>query len=279
MALEIDDGLIDLAELLRKSQGDKLASKDFFGRYWDAVIPTADKALFETGFLIIIDAKYVNYRSANGLGRDGMKNEVFAAVERVLGASRLKFRPTLALKNIRFFDEAEVVQLKPWAEGWEEDGWRSLEPHPGGLYTIYVSRPVREFLCRDTHDKPLWQERYPAPPKELSRDLNKLLTKCGTTGQTVTWVEHDNVVAARKSKRSPTQDKCVAAKGYSANAVCCQKYAINLGICHSNLLQALSMIYPGYYPNATKAKKRRVAEVCSLLSGYFKAILIESVAT
>ncbi|CVK98182.1 uncharacterized protein FMAN_12251 [Fusarium mangiferae] len=206
------------AELLRKSQGDKLASKDFFGRYWDAVIPTPDKALFETGFLI---------------------KEVFAAVKRVLDAPRLKFRPTLTINNIVFFDQ----KIIPKAEGWDKDGWRSLEPHPGGLYTIYVSRPVREFLCRDNHDKPLWQDRYPAPPERRAHDLNELLTNCKTTKTTTTFtfVEHDYVVAARKGKRTPTQDKCVAAKGFSANA-------------------ALSKIYPEYHPDVAKAKKRRVAE-------------------
>lgn len=217
--LETNDGLIDLAELLRKSQGDKLASKDFFGRYWDAVIPIADKALFETGFLIVIDARYLQYRGAGDPDREKIKEEVFAAVKRVLDAPRLKFRPTLTLNNVVFFDQ----EITPKAEGWDKDGWRSLEPHPGGLYTIYVSRPVREFLCRDNHDKPLWQDRYPAPPEKLAHDLNELLTNCKTTNtqSTFTLVKHDYVVAARKGKRTPTQDKCVAPKGFSANAVCC----------------------------------------------------------
>ncbi|KAG5788907.1 hypothetical protein H9Q69_012031 [Fusarium xylarioides] len=229
------------AELLRNSQGDKLASKDFFGRYWDAVIPPADNAMFATGFLIVIDGRYVGYRSMDGLGRDEMKNEVCEAVGRVLGAARLKFKPPLTRDNVRFFDEAEITQLGPWTEDWYKDGWRSIEPHPGGLYSIYVSRPVREFLCRDTHDKQLWQERYPAPQKQITQDLDELLTNCEKTETTRTEVVHDNVVAARKGKRKPTQDKCVAKKGYSANA-------------------ALSTVYPDYYPSVAKAKKRRVAE-------------------
>ncbi|ENH70711.1 hypothetical protein FOC1_g10005009 [Fusarium oxysporum f. sp. cubense race 1] len=219
------------AEILRKSQGDKLASKDFFGRYWDAVIPAGQGAMFQTGFKIVVGAEYFQYKGLNPqnlVDRNLVREEVFQGVKRVIDAPRIKFRPPLSIDNVVFLDEAP-------------NGWRSLETHPGGLYSIRVNGPVQGFLCHPDHDKPLWQNNYPEPGQILSELLQGHLDKCKKTSTTTTQVQHDCVVGARKGKRKPTQDRVVAKDGFSANL-------------------AMAKVFPQYYPDAAKAKKRRVAE-------------------
>jgi hypothetical protein len=198
---------------LRKSQGDKLASKDFFGRYWDAVIPNNQRAMFQTGFKIVVGAKYIEAHGFHALSpmtpndRLDIRQEVFEGVNRANEAPRLKFKPPLTVNNVIFWDQVP-------------NGWRHLEAHPGGLYNIIVDGPVQGFLTSTDHDKPLWQANYPEPNQLLAEQLQGDLDKCGITDTTTTHVEHDYVVAARKGKRKPTQDRVVATNGYSANLVC-----------------------------------------------------------
>lgn len=202
--------LIGITEILRKSRGDKLASKDFFGRYWDAVIPTGQVAMFQTGFKIVIGTEYFQYKGLNPQNlahRDLVREEVFQGVKRVIDAPRIKFRPLLSIDNVIFWDESP-------------NGWRSLEAHPAGLYSIKVDGPVQGFLSSRDHDKPLWQDNYPDPDQILSELLQGHLDKCKKTEDTTTRVQHDYVVAARKGKRKPTQDRVVAKDGFSANLVC-----------------------------------------------------------
>ncbi|KAH7473649.1 hypothetical protein FOMA001_g12660 [Fusarium oxysporum f. sp. matthiolae] len=218
------------AELLRKSQGDKLAAKDFFGRYWDAVIPQGFQNMFEDGFKIVVGEKYLQGRGIFGFNLDNMREEVFQGVKRVVEAPRLKFKPTLSVNNVVFQNEAP-----------QGPGWVNLEAHPGGLYVIMVDYRVQLFLCSGLHDKPLWQDPYPEPDMLRAEQLQALLNRCGQTEQTVTHVENVYVDAARNGKRQPTQDRCVADNGFSSNV-------------------AMSKVYPEYYPDAAKAKRRRVAE-------------------
>ncbi|RKK74302.1 hypothetical protein BFJ69_g8582 [Fusarium oxysporum] len=242
------------AEILRRSQGDKLASKDFFGRYWDAVIPNDQLAMFQTGMVILVSEKYFHdcgygniFNPITDQVRNDIRQQVWEGTKRVLEAPRLKFKPSLSIHNVIFGHE--LVDLPDGWHGLQADasdkfmnnGWRYLEAHPGGLYSILVNCPVKEFLCSDAHYKPLWQEGYPEPDRGRAETLQIQLNRCGKTTATTTEVEHDNVVAARTGKRDPTQDRCVATNGYSSN-------------------EAMSNIYPDYYPDPEKAKSRRVAE-------------------
>ncbi|KAI7764938.1 hypothetical protein LZL87_005651 [Fusarium oxysporum] len=234
------------AEILRKSQGDKLAAKDFFGRYWDAVIPTDSTAIFGDGFKIIVGANYLQdrgFNEANAMSQDerrDMREIVFHGVQRVVDTPRLKFKPLLYLHNVVFEDELNI-NANDYAKGWFEVGWRYLEAHPGGLYTIAVNLPVRQFLYSAVDGKPFWQPGYGAPLEPLARGLHGRLNRCGQTQPTTTEVETHLVEGTKHRTRLPTQDKCVADRGYSANL-------------------ALSDVYPEHYPNAADAKKRRVAE-------------------
>ncbi|KAG7407584.1 hypothetical protein Forpe1208_v012801 [Fusarium oxysporum f. sp. rapae] len=234
------------AEILRKSQGDKLAAKEFFGRYWDAVIPTDSTAIFGDGFKIIVGANYLQdrgFNEANAMSQDerrDMREIVFHGVQRVVDTPRLKFKPLLYLHNVVFEDELNI-NANDYAKGWFEVGWRYLEAHPGGLYTIAVNLPVRQFLYSAVDGKPFWQPGYGAPLEPLARGLHGRLNRCGQTQPTTTEVETHLVEGTKHRTRLPTQDKCVADRGYSANL-------------------ALSDVYPEHYPNAADAKKRRVAE-------------------
>ncbi|KAF5625565.1 hypothetical protein F25303_11297 [Fusarium sp. NRRL 25303] len=232
------------AEILRRSQGDKLAAKDFFGRYWDAVIPPNITGIFATGFLIIIGANYTqskNYPTMDLLvnpQRNAMRNDVFEGVQRVVDTTRLKFRPVLSPANVFFADELTII----CAEHWSDVGWRYLEEHPAGLYSIVVDLPVRQFLNGAIDGKPFWQPRYEAPPQQSAQVLDGRLDRCHAPSQpTTTEVNTLSVQGTKSRPRVPTQDKCVADRGYSANL-------------------AFSEIYPGYYPTPADAKKRRVAE-------------------
>ncbi|KAF5701765.1 hypothetical protein FGLOB1_10000 [Fusarium globosum] len=232
------------AGILRKSQGDKLAAKDFFGRYWDAVIPPDITGIFATGFLIIIGANYTqsqNYPTMDLLvdpQRDAMRKDVFEGVQRVVDTTRLKFRPVLSAANVFFADELTIT----CAQRWSDFGWRYLEEHPAGLYSIVVDLPVRQFLNGAIDGKPFWKPRYDAPPQLSAQLLDGRLTKCHAPSQpTTTEVNTLSVQGTKNRPRVPTQDKCVADRGYSANL-------------------AFSDIYPDYYPTPADAKKRRVAE-------------------
>ncbi|KAF4957944.1 hypothetical protein FGADI_2773 [Fusarium gaditjirri] len=205
------------AEILRKSQGDKLASKDFFGRYWDVVIPDGNMPMFTAGIRIVVSEKYFDDRGFDFLfnritpkAREDVRKEVWEAIKRVIEAPRLKFKPTLSIQNVIF--QNEVAGLP---DGWNglqtnlinNKGWRTLEPHPGDLYSILVNYPVQNFLCSSAHDKPLWQKGYAPPEKKCAEALHKLLDKCGKQKDTRTYVETKYVVAAGKAKRNPTQDR------------------------------------------------------------------------
>ncbi|KAF5692039.1 hypothetical protein FCIRC_225 [Fusarium circinatum] len=235
------------AEILRKSQGDKLASKDFFGRYWDAAIPLNQGAIFQDGFAIVIGEEYFQHRGLNH--RDTgechlAKTEVFNAAQRVIDAPRIKFRPPLSPRNVVLWDEAPTT-------------WRVLEAHPAGLYSIRVDPLVENFLCHRDHPKPLWQTGYTAPGLIRSEMLQEDLDKCKKTSATTTQVQHDYVVGARKGKRKPTQDRVVAKDGFSANA-------------------ALAKALPQYYPDAAKAKKGRVAEWLHRYEAFVKRLAFYS---
>lgn len=209
-----------MAELLRKSQGDKLGAKDFFGRYWDAVIPNEDRHVFETGFKIIVGAQYFQSRELdhqNPEHCDIVKKEVCVAVGRAVSAPRLKFKPPLTQNNVVFPDWVQKEKIV-FAAGFDKLGWRSLFSHPGGLYTILVDLAVREFLYRDTHTKPFWQEGY-GPPQQLHAEgLQVHLNRCGKTELTRTLV-NTNLMSTLIKKRNPTQDRCVADPAHSANLV------------------------------------------------------------
>ncbi|SCO56415.1 uncharacterized protein FFMR_13571 [Fusarium fujikuroi] len=245
------------AELLRKSQGDKLGSKEFFGRYWDAVIPDVSRPLFHDGMKILVSVTYLNYlgySDSNPLTpekREKTRNDVHGAVQRVIDAPRLKFKPPLPLTSIIFPDEEQNLPLG-WtplnpdnARNYRElsgNGWRTLEAHPGGLYSILINQSVRDFFLNLTLYKQLWQDGYPAPTQTNAEGLHVRLTKCERTSETVTTVDKTNLSAASANpKRVPTQDRCVADPACSANV-------------------ALSMAYPDIYSDSGKAKKKRVAE-------------------
>lgn len=209
-----------MAELLRKSQGDKLGAKDFFGRYWDAVIPNEDRHVFETGFKIIVGAQYFQSRELdhqNPEHCDIVKKEVCVAVGRAVSAPRLKFKPPLTQDNVVFPDWVEKEKII-FAAGFDKLGWRYLFSHPGGLYTILVDLAVRQFLYRDTHTKPFWQEGY-GPPQQLHAEgLQVHLNRCEKTELTRTLI-NTNLMSTLIKKRNPTQDRCVADPAHSANLV------------------------------------------------------------
>ncbi|CAJ0550009.1 Ff.00g099390.m01.CDS01 [Fusarium sp. VM40] len=214
------------AELLRKSQGDKLGVKDFFGRYWDAVVPNEDRPMFKTGFMIIVGAQYFQSRNLddqNPADCNLVRQEVCDGVGRAVNAPRLRFKPPLTEDNVVFPDWVEKNNIT-FTEDFDKIEWGYLFDHPGGLYTILVDLP----------------EGY-GPPQELhSRGLQVHLNKCGQAEVTRTLINND-LLSTLIKKRYPTQDKCVADAGYSANL-------------------AMSKAYPDFYPNATIAKKGRVAE-------------------
>ncbi|KAF5715408.1 hypothetical protein FMUND_6890 [Fusarium mundagurra] len=215
------------AELLRKSQGDKLGAKDFFGRYWDAVIPDDCLHAFEDGFRIIIGAEWFQWFTGNVGGiqwvyqnsdhRLAAKEAVFEGIKHAINAPRLKFKPPLSVNNIVFQDEWDE-QLKIFAPGWFDYGWRNLDAHPGGLYQIVVGLPVREFLTLDTHKRPFWQEGYGYPEEPDARRLNyEHLGKCHRPSVPTTTVVNTTYLNNPIKRRDPTQDRCVAQDGYSAN--------------------------------------------------------------
>ncbi|KAG5788906.1 hypothetical protein H9Q69_012030 [Fusarium xylarioides] len=245
------------AELLRKSQGDKLGSKEFFGRYWDAVIPDVSRPLFQDGMKVIVSATYLTYlghSESNPLSpdkREKIRNDVHGAVQRVIDAPRLKFKPPVHLESIIFPDEVDHLP-----SGWKfldpddarnysnlsGNGWRTLEAHPGGLYSILINQSVRDFFLNLTLYKQLWQDGYPVPDQTNAEGLHVRLTKCERTSETITTVNQNNLSAASANpKRIPTQDRCVADPACSSNV-------------------ALSMAYPDIYSDSGKAKKKRVAE-------------------
>ncbi|KAF4437590.1 hypothetical protein FACUT_5522 [Fusarium acutatum] len=229
------------AELLRKSQGDKLGAKDFFGRYWDAVIPNVDRVTIGNGIKIIVAPKYLEDRGIFGLNRDNMRKEVLQGVQRAVNAPRLKFKPPLTIDNIVFQDDWEN-QFNIFASDWDKYGWRYLEHHPGGLYQIVVDLPVRQFLCRTAHKKQFWQEGYGYPEESNAKRLNDdHLKKCRPFTRPTKTLINTTYLNTMIKTRNPTQDKCVADAGYSANL-------------------AMSNAYPNFYPKPTIAKKKRVAE-------------------
>lgn len=225
-----------MIELLRKSQGDKLGSKEFFGRYWDAVIPDVSRPLFHDGMKILVSVTYLNYLGYSDTNpltlekREKVRDDVHGAVQRVIDAPRLKFKPPLPLTSIIFPDEQQNLPLG-WtplnpdnARNYRElsgNGWRTLEAHPGGLYSILINQSVRDFFLNLTLYKQLWQDGYPAPTQENAEGLQGRLTKCERTAETVTTVNKTNLSAASANpKRVPTQDRCVADPACSANVVC-----------------------------------------------------------
>ncbi|KAG4280470.1 hypothetical protein FPRO06_11803 [Fusarium proliferatum] len=233
------------AELLRKSQGDKLAAKDFFGRYWDAVIPNDWSHWFQDGFRIVVGENWfqgnqLNYK--NDAHRKAVRTKVFEAIQRAVDAPRLKFKPPLTINNV-FFEDQLNHNGNDHAPGWFEDGWRYLEGHPGELYQIVVNLQVRQFLCLDTHKRPFWQEGYGYPEEPDARRLNfEHLDKCRShqTKATKTLI-NTKLLSGLVKKRHPTQDRCVAENGYSANV-------------------AMSDAFPNFYPEPAHAKRLRVAE-------------------
>lgn len=217
--------LMQIIEILRRSQGDKLAAKDFFGRYWDAVIPPESTGIFAAGFRIIVGLNYTksrDYPDVNLLTteqRKLLKEEVLGVVQRVVDTTRLKFRPQLTIDNV-FIDDEFTVNATNGAADWLAVGWRSLDTHPAGLYSIAVDLPVRHFLRYAVDGKPFWQQKYEAPPQQSALDLNGRLGRCRPhTLPTRTEVNNLSIEGARNRPRNPTQDKCVAAGGYSANLV------------------------------------------------------------
>ncbi|KAK2671308.1 hypothetical protein RAB80_013730 [Fusarium oxysporum f. sp. vasinfectum] len=237
------------AEILRKSQGDKMAAKDFFGRYWDAIIPNDSIATLSNGMKIQVSTRLlqdIGFHADNlptSDQRKKIKAEVYDAVVRVINAPRLKFKPQLPPESIIFPDE--VGDLPSGWQGFQfnqnGNGWTTLETHPGGLYSILINRAVLEFLCSDARYKPLRQGGYDVPLQGYAQALNQRLDLCGHRDDTTTQVSPISLAAAKNGKRNPTQDKCVAQIGCSANV-------------------AMSVIYPGLYPNSAEAKKKRVAE-------------------
>lgn len=218
-----------LTELLRNSQGDKLGAKDFFGRYWDAVIPDDLLHVFENGFRIIVGAEWfqwfwrnvgdIQLDYSNPAHRLAAKEEVFKGIQRAIDAPRLKFKPPLSVKNVFFVDEVDPNDNRR-ATGWLEDGWRSLDGHPGGLYQIDVNFEVRYFLCLDTHKKPFWQEGYGYPEKSDAERLNnRHLNLCHRPSKPTQTLINTLYLSNQVKKRDPTQDRCVATAGYSANVV------------------------------------------------------------
>ncbi|KAI1055803.1 hypothetical protein LB506_009203 [Fusarium annulatum] len=239
------------SEILRKSQGDKMAAKDFFGRYWDDIIPNDSTATVSNGMKIQMSPKFLQglgfnlFNPPTSEQREKIKAQVYNAVVRVINAPRLKFKPRLPLTSIIFPDEIGGLG-SGWKSGFQSyqygNGWTTLETHPGGLYSILINEAVKEFLCSDARYKPFRQNGYNAPMQNWADTLDDRLDLCGKTQDTTTHVSSINVNAAAKNpKRNPTQDKCVAQKGCSANV-------------------AMSVIYPGLYPNSADAKKKRVAE-------------------
>ncbi|SCV42161.1 uncharacterized protein FFB14_07650 [Fusarium fujikuroi] len=240
-----------LTELLRSSQGDKLGAKDFFGRYWDAVIPDDWLHVFENGFRIIVGEEWFQWFKANGGGihlayqnpnhRLDAKKAVLKGIERAINAPRLKFKPPLSAKSVFFVDELDP-NPNDRATGWFDEGWRCLDGHPGGLYQIVVNLQVRKFLCLDTHKKPFWQEGYGYPEESDAKRLDdRHLDKCHRPSVPTKTLINTTYLNNPIKKRDPTQDRCVAKDGYSANV-------------------AMSGAFPGFYPKPAIAKKKRVAE-------------------
>ncbi|KAF5989683.1 hypothetical protein FBULB1_686 [Fusarium bulbicola] len=241
-------------KLIMGPEGDKLASKEFFGRYWDAVIPNQDMRILTAGIRIVVSEAYFYEKGYGTLAkkitkkvRDDIRTEVWEAIERVLETPRLKFKPTLSVQNVIF--HRDVAKLP---DGWNDlevdeaeklnnNGWRALEPHPGGLYYILVDCPVMDFLCSSARDKPLWRPGYNPPTKRYSEKLHQLLDKCGKTAPTTTYITQQSIAAAGKGKRNPTQDRCVATNAFSANV-------------------AMVTALPTIIPDPTKAKQMRIAE-------------------
>ncbi|KAF5645948.1 uncharacterized protein FTJAE_2378 [Fusarium tjaetaba] len=244
------------AELLRNSQGDKLGAKDFFGRYWDAVIPNDWDDVFRNGFQIILDPQWFQWFWGNvgdvelayqdPVHRLAAKEKVFEGIKRAVEAPRLKFKPPLSVNNVFFGVELDHNATDCTA-GWFEDGWRCLEGHPGGLYQIVVNLPVRLFLCLDTHKRPFWQKGYGHPREPKAKSLNdEHLDLCRPHTMPTTTLINTTLLNNPIKKRNPPQDRCVATNGYSANV-------------------AMSGAFPDFYPNAAIAKKKRVAETANNL--------------
>ncbi|RKL39835.1 hypothetical protein BFJ72_g6562 [Fusarium proliferatum] len=240
--------------------GDKLAAKDFFGRYWDAVIPEGSLNEIQNGFGIIVGAQWFQDRKNDQVGpldyenpghREIVREEVHIAVQRAINAPRLKFKPRLDIKNI-FFDKELNPNPDDRATGWFDEGWRCLDGHPGGLYHIVVNKAVRDFLSLDTHKKPFWQEGYGYPQEKNAKDLNDNnldLCRLEKTGPTTTAID-TNLLSNLVKKRNPTQDRCVATNGYSANL-------------------AMSDAFPEYYPVPALAKRQKVAEHVDMTHNFF----------
>ncbi|KLO80871.1 Uncharacterized protein LW93_9116 [Fusarium fujikuroi] len=237
-----------LTELLRNSQGDKLGAKDFFGRYWDAVIPDDWLHVFENGFQIIVGAEWFQWFKTNGGGihlayqnpdhRLAAKKAVFKGIERAIFAPRLKFKPPLSVKNVFFVDELDL-NANPRAADWFEDGWRCLDGHPGGLYQIVVDLQVRLFLCLDTHKKPFWQEGYGYPEESDAKRLDdKHLDLCHRPSVSTKTLINTTYLNNPIKKRDPTQDRCVATAGYSANVNGENAVVVETAIDYSALEQA-----------------------------------------
>ncbi|KAF5563689.1 hypothetical protein FPHYL_5087 [Fusarium phyllophilum] len=213
------------AELLRKSQGDKLGAKDFFGRYWDAKIPNDDRQKFKNGFKIVVGSKYFqNHRAGqldyhNFADRNTVRAEVLDGVQRAVNAPRLKFKPPIVLGNIVFVDELANLGITPatLAPRFDQAGWRYLDDHPGGLYGIVVDGPVREVLYHANERKRFWELGYGVPDELLAKQLNDRLDKCRPHTESTTTRITTTLLNNMVKKRNPTQDKCVANAGYSAN--------------------------------------------------------------
>ncbi|KAG5757317.1 hypothetical protein H9Q70_000168 [Fusarium xylarioides] len=213
------------AELLRKSQDDKLGAKDFFGRYWDAKIPDTDRAKFQNGFKIVVGANYFqNHRAGqldyhNFADRITVRAEVLDGVQRAVNAPRLKFKPPIVLGNIVFVDELANHGITPatLAPRFDQAGWRCLDDHPGGLYGIVADRPVREVLYRANEGKRFWELGYGVPDQLLAEQLNARLDRCRPHTESTTTRITTTLLNNMVKKRNPTQDKCVANAGYSAN--------------------------------------------------------------
>lgn len=150
-----------------------------------------------------------------------VRSEVLDGVQRAVIAPRLKFRPPIELGNIVFVDELADHGITPatLAPRFDRFGWRYLDDHPGGLYTIVVDGQVREVLYRANEGKPFWQVGYGAPTQLLAEQLNVRLDKCRPHTEPTTTLITTTLLNNMVKKRNPTQDKCVANAGYSANLV------------------------------------------------------------
>ncbi|KAI0126361.1 hypothetical protein BJ170DRAFT_683956 [Xylariales sp. AK1849] len=208
--------------ILIRSKGERRSPEDFYGRYWDHVIPEECHKFISDGFMIVFSDSvrtcFPLAQSADILLQH-LRNIVQIALKK-----KIKFQPSINENNTWLASEFKVRVVDH-----DPQKWHQLETHPGGLYTIWIDDGATQVLMNQP--VPFIDYHYPFPDQERAQRLNGLLNRAEKLKRepSTTKVNIESIEGAKNKKRRPNQDACMHSKGFSANKAVTELWGFNVG--------------------------------------------------